>query len=64
MIFNLLPFEITCHYITMILYSERMVAVTALQKFFGEVHRMIKQAERRYGIANLNLTEYIIILTV
>lgn len=33
---------------------------SGLSDFFGEVSRLIQQAERLYGLANRNLTEYII----
>ena len=32
---------------------------SGLSDFFGEVSRLIQQAERYYGLANRNLTEYI-----
>ena len=33
---------------------------SGLSAFFGEVSGVINQAERQYGLANRNLTEYII----
>ena len=33
---------------------------SGLSAFFGEVNGVIHQAERQYGLANCNMTEYII----